>query len=387
MSIINNSYIVGVNGRNLVLNTLGRLYVKVRDRYYEIDFKKLIDSGEIKNENSNLIIEESKINVDTYEYPGDGKLIISLDGGFYITRNNEIKEIISSQSTNPTTQIESIQTIQSVQNPTVNNITNLSELEIDNEPISKNIYNTYGIGNKTYKGSESNIYDSDLDLEITYSELRCKWISFLYDCDYLPDIMTKDNWIDVFLNENMEIRNFSDFSVINEANNKIKEDITKYSFVYENLPIEDSNFIGPFCWYKIDNVTSYKIFVPGDIVTDENENFKAKVLSVTTDSIYVKMEKDSYYKSNKLIKCNTNHRECVTVSDFLITDYTDKDFIYLTANSSGNIDIKSGTLIKSQNEITITININFISKVITLDSNSLYMIYLENKSIQHIKLS
>lgn len=378
MSIINNSYIVGVNGRNLVLNTLGRLYVKVRDRYYEIDFKKLIDSGEIKSEDSNLIVEESKIDINSYKYPGDGKLIISLDGGFYITRNNEIKEIVSTQNAVQT------QSVQSVQIP-VNNI-NLNE-EADDEPILKNIYSVYGIGNKSYKGSETNIYDFDSNSEITFSELRCKWISFLYDSDYLPDIMTKDNWINVFLDENFEIRDFSNPNVIEEANGKIGGDITEYSFVYENLPIDDLSFTGPICWYSIDNVTSYNIFIPGDIVTDENENFKAKVLSVTNNSIYVKMESDSYYRSNKLIKYNTNHRECITVSDFTITDYTDKDFIYLTASSSGNINIKSGTMIKSQNEITLTVNIDFISRDFTLESNSLYIVYLENKYIQFVKLN
>ena len=67
MSIINNSYTVGVNGRNLVLNTLGRLYVKVRDRYYEIDFKKLTESVEEKEKTSDFILEVYFKHKTTYE--------------------------------------------------------------------------------------------------------------------------------------------------------------------------------------------------------------------------------------------------------------------------------------------------------------------------------
>ena len=46
MSIINNSHVIGVDSRNLVLKTRGTLHVKVGDRYYEIDFRNLQSNSE-----------------------------------------------------------------------------------------------------------------------------------------------------------------------------------------------------------------------------------------------------------------------------------------------------------------------------------------------------
>jgi hypothetical protein len=80
--IINNSYVVGIGGRNLVLNTLGRVWVKVKDRYYEWNFKdqEIASLGE-SNSSSEVIILTSKGEVLSLPYPGDNFIIISLDGG------------------------------------------------------------------------------------------------------------------------------------------------------------------------------------------------------------------------------------------------------------------------------------------------------------------
>jgi hypothetical protein len=75
--IINNSYIIGIGTRNLVLNTLGRIYIKVKDRYYEFDFRKQFGE-EISI--PNIIIVKNEQEVSNLTYPGDNKLIISEDG-------------------------------------------------------------------------------------------------------------------------------------------------------------------------------------------------------------------------------------------------------------------------------------------------------------------
>lgn len=88
--IINSSYVIGVGTRNMVLNTLGRLYVKVQDRYYEIDFRNQSNGS---NSSPNIITINSANNIENLAYPGDDKLIISEDGKFWITKNNEFKQI------------------------------------------------------------------------------------------------------------------------------------------------------------------------------------------------------------------------------------------------------------------------------------------------------
>ena len=39
MTLINNSQILGSGSTDLILNTRGKIYVKVGDRFYELDFK------------------------------------------------------------------------------------------------------------------------------------------------------------------------------------------------------------------------------------------------------------------------------------------------------------------------------------------------------------
>lgn len=87
-NLLNNSYTVGIGTRNLVLNTFGRVYVKVNDRYYELDFKnKQTSDSESLPE---IIVLDSASDVDKLTYPGDNKLIITLDGKIYITQNANI---------------------------------------------------------------------------------------------------------------------------------------------------------------------------------------------------------------------------------------------------------------------------------------------------------
>jgi len=83
-SIINNSYVVGVGGRNLVLSTLGRIYVKVGDRYTELDFNKLVNSqgsssGSTEEKLPDIIVIDSQNDLASLEFPGNNKIVISND--------------------------------------------------------------------------------------------------------------------------------------------------------------------------------------------------------------------------------------------------------------------------------------------------------------------
>lgn len=410
MSIINNSYTVGVNGRNLVLNTLGRLYVKVRDRYYEIDFKKLTESVEEEEKTSDFILEENITDITTYEYPGDGKIIITLDGKLYVTKNNEIKEIILS-ATGLNKNNSSAETISYTSNHIVTEATSLyvserihgsnllfdfitgeinakSLIVSDRIQIPTHLYAVRGIGNKVYRGSETNVYRSNNeDEELTYSLLRIWWIKFLCDCEYLTD--NYDFWIDLFLTEEYNLRDFTNQTTINEANAKLQslnleKTIVDFSFIYNNMPNE-TTLPENVVWFETDVISSYNTFVPGDVVTNERESFKGVVIGITDKSLYVSTAIDSDWNSKKLIKCNTNHRECKIVKDDSITDYMDKDFLYFTT-SYANVLINSGTIVKTQNDLSLTVTINNKTSTFDLESNSLNMIFFDEQ-INCVKLN
>lgn len=96
------NYGIGVEGKNLVLKTLGRVYVKVKDRKYELvfrpeDLQKMVEgyAGESSGStgSSNLIFTDSSLDIDNLEYPGDNTLVISKDGHLYFTENNGFTEI------------------------------------------------------------------------------------------------------------------------------------------------------------------------------------------------------------------------------------------------------------------------------------------------------
>ena len=96
------NYGIGVEGKNLVLKTLGRVYVKVKDRKYELvfrpeDLQKMVeqygDNNNGSTGSSNLTFIDSSLDIDNLEYPGDSTLVISKDGHIYFTENNEYTEI------------------------------------------------------------------------------------------------------------------------------------------------------------------------------------------------------------------------------------------------------------------------------------------------------
>lgn len=93
------NYGIGVEGKNLVLKTLGRVYIKVKDRKYELAFRpedtqNVNTQSENGNDSSNLVFINSSTDINSLTYPGDNKLIISRDGHLYLSENNGYTEII-----------------------------------------------------------------------------------------------------------------------------------------------------------------------------------------------------------------------------------------------------------------------------------------------------
>lgn len=98
------NYGIGVEGKNLVLKTLGRVYVKVKDRKYELifrpeDIRNQIESYLNKDNDNTEFDFASILNVPTsdylnsMEYPGDNVFIVTTDGKVFITSANKYVEI------------------------------------------------------------------------------------------------------------------------------------------------------------------------------------------------------------------------------------------------------------------------------------------------------
>lgn len=94
--------LIGNSRRNLVLKTAGIIRVLVGDKYYNIDFRSEKEEQEDKDEEitSNFIIAN---NINGYkngiiDYPGDGKIIFTLDGGIYYTKKYKYNEYDFSNS-------------------------------------------------------------------------------------------------------------------------------------------------------------------------------------------------------------------------------------------------------------------------------------------------
>lgn len=96
MALINNGEILGKYNKDLILETAGRLYIKVRDRLYEIDYKKLNDIDSLVGravEQSKLEESENKSESETIQQE------INLDD--YITSDDlrrKLKNYVTTRS-------------------------------------------------------------------------------------------------------------------------------------------------------------------------------------------------------------------------------------------------------------------------------------------------
>ena len=92
------NYGIGVEGKNLVLKTLGRVYIKVKDRKYELKFRpedlQTNDSDEnTDSSNTSILILDNVSDMENGTFPGNDKFIILKEGGFYITENNSYTKV------------------------------------------------------------------------------------------------------------------------------------------------------------------------------------------------------------------------------------------------------------------------------------------------------
>ena len=100
-------HVIGNSKRNLVLKTAGAIKVLVGDKYYSLNFSEEDSSSknddDVVDNDEDIVEEEISSsdeliiidNIDGYAYPGDGKVIMTLDGKMYYTSNNSYNEYLN----------------------------------------------------------------------------------------------------------------------------------------------------------------------------------------------------------------------------------------------------------------------------------------------------
>lgn len=103
---VSNGYDIGVNGRDLILKTSGKIYVKVADKFYELDFRN--EKTKTDTTESSEITQSDVVLLDTLSkenYPGDNKLVINNDE-LYITKGGSYKKVNNSTVSNQSDTVE-----------------------------------------------------------------------------------------------------------------------------------------------------------------------------------------------------------------------------------------------------------------------------------------
>ena len=104
MGTLSNNSKVGDKGKDLILQTSGRVYVQVKDRFYEINFRgeDEEDKEEEKEETPQIIFVDSEDSLTDLQYPGDNHLILTKDGKLFITENEGYTPVAIASQINTT---------------------------------------------------------------------------------------------------------------------------------------------------------------------------------------------------------------------------------------------------------------------------------------------
>ena len=215
MGTLSNNSKVGDKGKDLILQTSGRVYVQVKDRFYEINFRGEDETKDEDAENSSkiIIIEDESYLVELV-YPGDDYLIITKNGKLFITENQEYIEITISSKI-PTT-FTSPLTITTLDSP----------FNINSSSLVKNLNAEYlnGISSRSFTRKDTNETISKWTINELMSKLihdqENKTVLSLENSSLTIDTIRVNNLIiNNSENDNSENSNTSsesDFAIIDE---------------------------------------------------------------------------------------------------------------------------------------------------------------------------
>lgn len=327
MNIINNSEVLGSLSKDLVLNTLGKIYVRVGDRYYELDFHKEIKDSIIQEyeesieQSSDFLIVKS---IDSIEFPGNNKFIISLDGRFYITQNGRFKNVTPKSG--------------SKNNDSVS-ISLIEDANIIGQLYSDNLIIDFSSGEITAE-------------ELTVDKLKVKSLTA----------------------ESLEAP-YKDYFVSGSGKMYIGPEVKINNIEY------DSGFI---LFYTETNI-NVDLFPLYEFVTDELESFIGEIVDVKYNYIKVRVINGEFKNSDKLIlkgdyiqydpkwKSLYNKSYNLRFEEVIDNgDYSDLEFI--TIGNNLDIILKSGTLVKCDVDCVIKVTVDSVLNEYSLKGGTLYLI-------------
>lgn len=281
---VNNGYDIGVNGRDLILKTSGKIYVKVADKFYELDFRN--EKQKTDTTESSEIVQSDVVLLDTLSkenYPGDNKIVINNDE-LYITKGGSYKKINTSTVSNQTDAVE------------VNNNSSSNDLFVQ---ISDGVW---GLGEST-SGSEIEFVQNP---NITWNDY-CFFnsvFSYFFD-DIYGDFDEETFWVNIFFNVtssdsiNWTAKSKSEIEntvISNAYKNQIPVKITDFKDLYESFWYSENAFTskiaeykGPYAEISINNWS--KVFSPKSEISING--YIALVTTVIGDSIIVKFKEES----------------------------------------------------------------------------------------------
>lgn len=294
---VNNGYDIGVNGRDLILKTSGKVYVKVADKFYELNFRNEEQNNKTESSESKEAKTSDVILLDTLSnenYPGDNKIVINNDE-LYITKGGFYKKVNVATSSQSEDVATSYPETAEYSNP-------ISQSDNLFAKIDENIW---GIG-KTVS-----IYDVEF-----FNEPPVKWNDYLFFNSvrqyFFEDIagnIDDSEFNKIFFNVNTDIpqnwiaksKNEIESTVLKDIYKNGKPiDITEFKAIYESFWYSDSSFNsatsqynGLYAMFTVDE-WSKSLCPKTEIMIG---GFSAIVTTVIGNSIFIKF-KDSNVSPN-----------------------------------------------------------------------------------------
>lgn len=336
MGTLSNNSKVGDKGKDLILQTSSRVYVQVKDRFYEINFRgdDEEDKDEEKEETPQVIFVDNEDSLTDLQYPGDNYLILTKDGKLFITENEGYTPVAIASQINTT--FTTPLTITTLEAPFNINSTNLV----------KNLNSEYlnGISSSSFARKNLNETISRWTITDLISD-------FIRDSEGKSSLNLKNGSLTI---DTIRVKNLilSDDSGGNEENPPLSESdfdiINKKTYFSNGILIKAINIID-----KLDS----SIDLP-DIQYFSNENYLVGGYSIIdliytafNDGLLLELESIADY-ANTLTSCqklNSNNQwgpHTLNDTDFVLNEegiYPYKQYKFLPVSSSVYEQYKYGS--------------------------------------------
>lgn len=280
---VSNGYDIGVNGRDLILKTSGKIYVKVADKFYELDFRNEKQKTDITE--SSETIQSDVVLLDTLlkeNYPGDNKLVINNDE-LYITKGGSYKKVNNSTVSNQTDTVE---------------FDNLSSNDLFVQ-ISDGVWSL----GESASGSDIEFVQNPNIIWNDYCFFNSVF-SYFFD-DIYGDFDEETFWTNIFFNVTdsdsitWTAKNKSEIEktiITNAYKDQVQVKITDFKDLYESFWYSENEFATKISEYKGSyaeiNISSWsKAFSPKSEISING--YSALITTVIGDSLIIKFKEEN----------------------------------------------------------------------------------------------